>query len=207
MANRWGNNGKCQTLFSWTQESLQMVAAAMKLKDISSLEEKLWQTWQRIKKQRYHFADKVSSSQSYGFSSSQVWMWTIKKPEHWRIDAFELWCWARLLISSCKEIQPVHPKGNQPWILIEAEALIVWPPDAKNWLTGKDPEAGKGWRQEEKGMTENEMVGWHHRLNRHEFEWTLGHGEGKGSLECCSPWGFRVRHYWEAEQQQVLPCG
>ena len=102
--------------------------------------------------------------------------WTIKKAEWWRIDAFELWCWRRLLSPLvCKEIQPVHPKGNQSWIFTgrtdaEAEAPILWPPDVKKWLIGKDPDAGKDWRQEEKGTTEDEMVGWHHGLDEHEFE-------------------------------------
>ena len=91
------------------------------------------------------------------------------------------------------KIKPVHPKGNQPWTFIgrtdaEAEAPILWPSDAKNWLIGKDSDAGKDWRQE-KGMTEDEMVGWHHRLNAHEFEQTPGDGEGQRSLACCSPWG------------------
>ena len=95
-----------------------------------------------------------------------------------------------------KEIKPVNPKGNQPWIVIgrtdaEAEALILWSPDAKSWLTGKDPDAGKDWGQEEKGMTENEMVGWHHWHNGHEFEQILGGGEGQGSLACCSSGGLR----------------
>ena len=94
--------------------------------------------------------------------------WTIKKAEHWRIDAFELWHWRRTVMLEspvdCKEIKPVNPKGNQPWIFIrrtdgEAEAPVLWPPDAKSWLTGKDPDAGKDWRQEEKGMTEVEMAG------------------------------------------------
>ena len=94
--------------------------------------------------------------------------WTIKKAECQRIDAFELWC------LDCEEIQPVHPKGDQSWVFIggtdvEAEALILWPPDAKSWLIWKDPDAGKDWGQEEKGMTEDEMIGWHHRLNGHEF--------------------------------------
>ena len=103
--------------------------------------------------------------------------WTIKKAECWRIDAFELWCWRRLFESplDCKEIQPVHPKGDQSWLFIgttdaETEDPILWPPDVKSWLTGKDPNAGKDWRQEEKGTTEDEMVGCHHRLNGHEFE-------------------------------------
>ena len=92
----------------------------------------------------------------------------------------------------CKKIKPVHPKGNKSWIFIgrtddEAETLILWPPDAKNWLTGKDPNAGKDWRQEEKGMTEDEMVGWHHWLDGHEFEQAPGVGDEQGSLGCCSP--------------------
>ena len=93
-----------------------------------------------------------------------------------------------------KEIQPVHPKGNQSWILIartdaKAETPVLWPPDAKNWLIWKDPDAGKEWRWEEKGMTEDEMVGWHHQLDGHEFEQAPGDGEGQGSLACCSPLG------------------
>ena len=97
----------------------------------------------------------------------------IKKAEHWRIDAFEVWCYRSPLDS--KGIQPVKPKGNQSWIFIEridaeAETLIIWPPDVKNWLTGKDPDAGKDWRQEEEETTEDEMAGWHHLLNGHEFE-------------------------------------
>ena len=113
--------------------------------------------------------------------------WTIKKAEHWRIDAFELWCCRRLLRVpwSPLEIQPVNPKGNVSWILTgrtdaEAEASILWPPDEKNGLIGKDPDAGKDWRQEEKGMTEDKMVGWHHQLNGHEFEQGPGWWQGDG---------------------------
>ena len=95
-----------------------------------------------------------------------------------------------------KEINPVNPKGNQPWLFIgrtdgEAEALILWPPDAKSILIGKEPDAGKDWGQEKKGATEDEMVGWHHRLNGHEFKQVLGIGQGQGSLACCSPWGHK----------------
>ena len=100
--------------------------------------------------------------------------WTIKKAECWRIDAFELWCCRRLLrVLDCKEIQPGHPKGNQSWIFIgrtDTETPTLWPPDAKIWLIWKDPDYGKDWRHEEKGMTEDEMVGWHHHINGHEFE-------------------------------------
>ena len=94
----------------------------------------------------------------------------------------------------CKEIQPVHPKGNQSWVFIgstdaEAETPILWPPDAKNWLIWKDPDAGKDWGQEEKGMTEDEMAGWHHRLDGPESQWTPGVGDGQGGLACCDSWG------------------
>ena len=124
-------------------------------------------------------------------------MWELghKQDEHWRTEAFELWCWRRLLRVPfhIKEIELVNPKGNQPWIFIgrtdaEAEAPILWSPDEKNWLIGKDPDAGKDWRQEEKGTTENEMVGWRHWLNGHEFEQALGFGDGQGGLVCCDSW-------------------
>ena len=100
-----------------------------------------------------------------------------------------------------KEIQPAHPKGNQPWIFIgrtdvEAETSILWPPDAKSWLIGKDPDAGKDWRWEEKGTTEDEIVGWHHRLNWHEFGLTIGVGDGQGGRASCSPRCCRVGHDW-----------
>ena len=120
--------------------------------------------------------------------------WTIKKAECRRIDAFELWCWTLESPLDCNEIKPVHPKGDQSWILIgraDAEAPIIWPPDVMNWLIGKDPDAGKDWGQEEKGTTEDEMVGWHHWLNGHEFEQALGDGEGQGGLVCCSPRGHK----------------
>ena len=97
----------------------------------------------------------------------------------------------------CKEIKPVNPKGNQFWIFtgrtdVEAETPILWPPDVKNWLIGKDPDAEKDWRQEEKGTTEDEMVRWHHRLDEHEFEQALGAGDGQGSMVCCSLWGGKA---------------
>ena len=121
----------------------------------------------------------------------------VKKAECRRIDAFELWCWRRLESPlDCKEIQPVHPKGNQSWIFIgrtdlEAEAPIIWPPDAKSWLIGKDPDAGKDWGQEERGTTEDEMVGWHHWLNGHGFGWTPGAGDGQGGLVLWGSWGHK----------------
>ena len=125
-----------------------------------------------------------------------------RKTEQWRIDAFELWYWRRLLRVplDCKDIQPVYPKGNQSWMFIgrtnaEAETPVLWPPDVKNWLTRKDPVAGKDWSQE-KRTTEDETVWWHHQLNAHEFEQTPGVWTGKwwtGKLVCFSPWGCGVR--------------
>ena len=108
-----------------------------------------------------------------------------------------------------KEIKPVSPKRNQPWILtgrteVEAEAPILWPPDVKSWLIGKDPDAGKDWGQEEKGMTEDEMVGWHHQLNGHKFEQTLGDRDGQGSLACCSPWGHKESDTTEQLNSNIL---
>ena len=204
-----------QTLFSGAPKSLQMVTAAMKLKDACSFKEKLEKHRQHIKKQRHYFAYKGPSDQSYGFSSNHVWMWELHHKEGWMP---ENWCFWTVVLEKTlespldyKEIKSVHPKGNQSWIFIgrtdaEAEATLIWPPDAKSWLLRKDPDAGKDWRQEEKGMTEDEMVGWHHRLNGHKFEQAPGDGEGQGSLACYCPWGVMgsqgVRHNWATKQQQ-----
>ena len=137
---------------------------------------------------------------SYGFSSSHVWMWKLDYKESW---VLKNWCFWTVVLEKtpesplvCKEIQLVHPKGNPPWIFIgrtdaEAGALILWPCDMKIQLIGKYHDAGKDWRQEDKGMTEDEMVGWYHRLNGHEFEQTLGYNEGKGILAWCIPLGYK----------------
>ena len=123
--------------------------------------------------------------------------WTVKKAERRRIDAFELWCWRRLLRvpwTARRKTQPIHPKGNQSRIFIgrtaaEAETPILWPPHAKSWLIGKDSDAGRDWGQEEKGTTEDEMAGWHHGLDGRESEWTPGDGDRQGGLVCCNSWG------------------
>ena len=175
MGKRWK---QWQTLFWGAPKSLQMVTAAMKLKDAYSLDESYDQPRQHIKKQRHYFANKDLSSQSYGFSSSHVRMWELDYKESWvpKNGCF----WTAVLEKTlespldCKEIPSVHPKENQSWIFIgrtdaEAETLILWPPDVKNWLIWKDLDAGKDWRWEEKGMTEDEIAGWHHWLNGHEF--------------------------------------
>ena len=135
-------------------------------------------------------------------------MWELDFKESW---VPKKWCFWTVVLEKtlespldCKEIQPVHPKRNQSWIFIgrtdaEAETPILWPPDAKNWLIGKDPDAGKDWRLEEKGMTEDAVVGWHHQLSGHRFEQALGVGDGQRSLACFSPWGRRVGHDWATE--------
>ena len=134
---------------------------------------------QHIKKQRHYFVNKDPPSQVYGFSGSHVQMWELGYKESW---VLKNWCFWTVVLEKTlkspldsKEIQSVHPKGNQSWIFIErtdaeAETPILWPPDAKNWFIWKDPDAGKDWRWEKKGMTEDKMVGWHHRLNGHESE-------------------------------------
>ena len=141
---------------------------------------------------------KVHLSQRYGFSSSHAWIWELDYKESWALKNSCFWTVVleKTLESSldCKEIQPVHPEGDQSWVFTgrtdaEAEATIFWPSNAKNWLIGKDPEAWKDWREKEKRMTEDEMVGWHHWLDGHEFEHTSGVGDGQGGLVCCNPWG------------------
>ena len=136
---------------------------------------------QHIKKQRHHFAYKGLCSQTYGFSSSHVWMWEL---DHKEGRAPKNWCFWTVVLEKalespldCKEIKPANPQGNQSWMFIgstDADASTLWPPDAKNWLLRKDPDAGKHWRQEKKGTMEDEMVGWHRWLDGHEFEQTPG---------------------------------
>ena len=164
---------------------------------------------QSIKKQKHHFANKNPYSQSYGFL---VVMYrcenrTMKKAEHWRIDTFKLWCQRRPLRvpwtarrsnqSILKKIK--KKKENQPWIFIgrtDAKAPMLWPPDAKSQLTGKDPDAGKDWGQKEKVATEDEMVGWHHWLNGHEFEQTRGDSVGQSSAWCATVHGVTKSLTW-----------
>ena len=157
------------------------------------------QSRQYIIKQIYYFVNRGPSSQGYSFSISHVWMWELDYKES---SLLKNWCFWTVVLEKTlespldwKEIQPVYPKGDQSWVFIgrtdvEAETPILWPPDAKSWLVWKDPDAGKDWRQE-KGMTEDEMVGWHHRLNGHEFEGTPEVGDRQGGLACCSLRGHK----------------
>ena len=196
MANRWENNGNSDRFyFLGLQNHCRWWLQPRNWKMLSLWKKSYDQPKQHIKKQRHYFANKSPSSQSYGFSSSHVWMWELDHKESLVLKNW--WFWTVVLAKTlespldCKEIQPVHPKTDQSWIFIgrtdaEAETPIIWPLDAKNWLTGKDPDAGKDWRQEEKGLIEDEMVGWHHWLSEHEFEQALGDCEGQGSLACYS---------------------
>ena len=179
MTNRWGNNGNSERLdFIWGGSKITADGdCSHKIKRGLLLGRKTVTNLDNILKTR-DITNKGPSSQSYGFSSSHVWMWELDCKESWVLKNWCFWtgvgeeCECPL---DCKEIQPVHPLGNQCWIFIgrtgaEAETPILWPPDVKNWLIGKDPDAGKDWRQKEKGMTEDEMVEWHHQCDGHEFE-------------------------------------
>ena len=146
--------------------------------------------------------------QGYDFSSGHVWIWELGYKESW---AQKNGCFWTVVLEKtlespldCKEIQPVNPKGDQSLVFIgrtdvEAETPLLWPPDMKSWLVGKDPDTGKDWGQGEKGTTEDEMVGWHHRLNGHRFGWTMGVGDGQGGLACCGLWGCKESDTWATE--------
>ena len=173
----------------------------MKLKDAYPLEGKVMTNLDSMLKSRdITLPTKVHLVKAMVFSSGHVWMWELDYKESWAPK--NSWFWTVMLEKTlespldCKEIQPVHPKGDQFWMFIgrtdvEAETPILWPPDVKSRLIGKDPNDGKDWGQEEKGMTEDEMVGWHHWLNGHRFGWTLGVGDGQGGLACCVSWGHK----------------
>ena len=167
----------------------------MKLKDATAWKKSYDQPRQHIEKQRHYFANKVPSSQGYGFSSGHLWMQELDCEESW---ALKNWCFWTVVLEKtpespldCKEIQSVHSKGDRPWDFFgrndaKAEAPVLWPPHVKSWLTGKDSDAGRDWGQEEDGTAEDEMAGWHHWLDGREFEWAPGDG---GGLACCGSWG------------------
>ena len=192
-----------QTLFSWSPKLLQMVTAAMKWKDAYSLEEKevSMRNLDSILKSR----DNTSLTEvcivkamvfpviMYGSES-----WNIKRAERQRIDAFELWCWRRLLRvswtarrSNQSILKEISPEYSLEGLMLKLKLQYFGHSSAKSRFIRKEPNVGKDWRQDEKGMTEDEMVGWHHWLNGHEFEQAPGDGEGQGSLACCSPWGLK----------------
>ena len=197
MVNRLGNSGNRKNFILGGSKITADDDCIHEIKTLAPCKKSYEQPRQHIKKQRHYFADKGPSSQSYGFSSSHIWMWELDYKESW---VLKNWCFWTVVLETtlespldCKEIQPVHPKGNQSWVFIgrtdaEAETLILRLPDSKKWLIWKDPDAGKDGRQEEKGAPEDEMVGWHHWLNRHEFEKALGVRDGQKSLACFTPW-------------------
>ena len=170
---------------------------------LASWKESYHKPRQHIKEQRHHFANRGPYNQCYVFSFFPLVMYECESwipKESW---VLKNWCFQIMVLEKTLEIpldsmesKPVNRKGNQSWIFggrmdAEAETPVLWPPDVTNWLIGKNPDAGKDWRQKEKGMTEDEMVGWHHWFNGHEFEQTLGDREGQESLACCCPWGHK----------------
>ena len=200
MANWWGNNANSERLDFL---GLQIIADGdcsheikrhllLGRKAMTNLDSIL-KCWDIILPTKVHLVKgMIFPVVMYGCESDYKGSWALK---YWSFSTVLL---EKTLESplDCQEIQPVHPKGNQSWILIgridpDAEVPILWPPNGKNWLTGKDPEAGKDWRQEKKGTIENEMVRWYHRLSGHEFEQAPGDSDGQGRLACCSLWGHK----------------
>ena len=188
MGKQWK---QCQTLFFWAPKSLQMVTCSHEIKRRLLLGRKLWSTWIAYLK-----AETLLCQQR----SVYVWMWELDGEESWALKNWSFWTVVleRTLESplDCKEIQLVNPKGNHSWIFIgrtdaEAETPILWPPHVKSWFIGNDPDAGRDWGQEEKGTTEDEMVGWYHWLDEYRFEQAPGVDDGQGSLACCSPWSCK----------------
>ena len=179
MANRWETIETVKDYFLVLQNHYRWWLQPWNKKTLAPWKKIYDEPRQRIKKQRHYFVNKGPSSQSCGFSSSHVWMWDLDSKGIW---VLKNWCFWTVVLEKTlespldyKEIKPASPKGNQSWIFIgrtdaEAEAPILWPPDVKSWLIRKDPDAGKDWRQEEKGMTEDEMVEWHHRFSGPGFE-------------------------------------
>ena len=201
MGNRWGNSGNSGRLYFLGSKITADGDCSHEIKSRLLLGRKVMTNLDSIFKSRdITLPTKVRLIKAmvfpvvmYGCES-----WTVKKAEHRRIGDFELWCWRRLLRVPCtarRSNQSILKENSPEWFMgrtdAEAETPVLWPPDAKNWLIGKDPDAGKDWRREEKRMTEDEMVGWYHQCDGHEFELALGVGDGQGNLVCCSPWGCK----------------
>ena len=201
MANRWGNNGNSDRLYFLGSKVIVDDDCSHEIKRCLLLGRKAMTNLDSILKSRdITLSTKVCLVKAIVFSSGYVWMWELDCKEGW---VQMNWCFWTVVLEKTlespldsKEIQPVHPRGDQPWVFIgrtdvEAETPILWPPDVKSWLIWKDPDSGKDWRQEEKGMTEDEMVGWYPRLDGQGFVWTPGVGDGQGGLACCSSWGHK----------------
>ena len=215
MENRWGKNGNSDIIFLGSKITVDG-KCSHEIKRHLLLGRKTMTNLDSILKSRdIILPTKVHLVKAMVFPvvMYRCESWTIKKAEHHRIDALEQWCWRRLESPlDSKEIKPVNPKGNQFWIFLgrtnaEAEAPILWQPDAKSQLIGKVPDAWKDWGQKEKGEKDDEMVGWHHWLNRHEVEQTPGDSEGQGSLLWCSPWDHKesdITKWLKNKEQQNL---
>ena len=196
MANRWRNSGNSERLYFGLQNHCRWWLQSWDLK-IFAPWRKAMTNLDSILRNWHYFADKGLSSQNYVFSSSYIWMWELdhKEAEQQRNDAFELWCWRRLLRvpwtarrSNQSILNEISPKYSLEGLMLKLKCL--WPPDANSWLIWKDPDAGKDWGQE-KGTTEDKIIGWHHRLDGHGFGWTPGVGDGQGGLACCGSWGCK----------------
>ena len=203
MGNRWGNNGNSDRLYFWTPNSLQILTQPWNSKMLA-LWKKSYDNLDILKSRDITLLTKVHLGKAMGFPVVMYGCesWNIKKAEHWQIDAFELWCCKRLLRvpwttrRSNQSILKMFIGTHQSWVFFgrtdaEAETPILWPPDVKSWLIGKDPDAGRDWGLKQKGTTEDEIGGWHHWLDGHEFEWTPGVGDGQGGLVCCGSWGCK----------------
>ena len=198
MANRWGNSVNSERLFSWAPKSLLTVTAALKLKHFLLGRKVMTNLDSVLKSRDISLPTEVHLVKATVFSSSHVQVWELDHKEGLMLKngCFQTVVLEKTLESllGCKEIKLINSKWNESWIFIgrtdaEAETPILWPPHEKGWLIAKDPDAGRDWEQEEKGTTEDEMAGWHHRLDGHEFGWTPGDGDGQGGLECCDSWG------------------
>ena len=198
-SNRWRNNGNRQRLYFGGSKITTDDDCSHEIERCLFLGRKAMINLDSIKNRVITLPTKVHIVRSMvDYISSHVQMWKLDHKEGWTPKnwCFQIVVLEKTLVSplDSKEIRPVNPKENQPWIFIgktdaEAETPILWPPDAKSWLIGIDPDAGKDWGQEEKGVTEDEVVGWHHWLDGHEFEQAVGVGDRQGSLACYSPWG------------------
>ena len=200
MANTWENDGNSERLyFGGAPKSLQLVTAAMKLRCLLLGRKAMTNLDSLLKSRDITLPTKICLVKAMVFPVVMYGCenWTIKKAESWRIDAFKLWCWRRLLKvpwtarrSNQSVLKEISFEYSFEGLMLKLK-LILWPPDAKNQLIGKDPSSRKDWRQEEERMTEDEMVEWHHQHDGHEFEQALGVDDGQGSLTCCSPWGCK----------------
>ena len=195
MANGRGKIGSCERFYFLGFQNNWMVTVVMNLRHLQLGRKAMTNLDSILKSRDVILPRNVCLVKAIVFPSGHVWMWELDYQENW---AVKNWCFWTVVLGktleshlNCKEIQPVHSKGNQSWVFtgrtdVEAETPILWPSDVKSWLIWKDSDSGEDWEQEEKGTTEDEMAGWHHRLDGREFEWTPGDGDGQGGLVCCN---------------------